>query len=198
MVKLQNDSFKLKDLGIPFIGHDSKIFIPGRAAYMIGKAEFNIIGFHTYRFHRALDGSGTVVCDRLYDVLRRLSTAEIMKHCKIRLTGYHSQPEYDVPYETIIGAKKILDRIVKEDTIAINGIDIKISEYETDGEYFNLIRSDGTSHGMYNVKKYYSVVSGEYVMFLHDNTIQTFTGIKSIEMSKDVRIMAEDLKKLWS
>lgn len=186
---LLNDTFTLSDLNIPFVNKNT-CFFKFQSLYYLSQL---ISGRNSYFFHKSLSGNNkTEICNDFYDNLTYLLSFDeesfisqsLSKKDKIPFIPY-IQPKIEKIYNNFLNGY-----------IVINNIKIFIEEYEVNGEYMVLHRKDKVIH-QNHVLKYYSNVSGQYTLFLTDGSIRSYDDIVEVEMSKDIRITTEDLKKIW-
>lgn len=195
-MKLNNDMFMLVDLRIPFVDkstifredHTRKVYNP-----FLGYDA--ILGSNVYYFHRKLDGTGVQISYNLVHDLNKIISNQLIK---TKQDGEVNLRDTDINTKTKI---ELILEDIKNGFIYINGSKIVIDEYEPDGEYFVLhskneeINSPIVING---VKKYYSIIQGQYVIFRSNGIIESFDNISSVSMSKDVRLDYDDIKVLWS
>lgn len=194
-MKLLNDRFTLSDLRIPFTNEDT-IFREDYSKYgaFTGITD-SVRGRSLYYFHKKLDGNGVQICDKL---LRDLDW--ILSNSQVKTKQLDDRDFKDIDMSTRVKIETIIENI-KAGFIYINGIKFIINDYEPDGEYFELY-SDTTNPNhpikITNVKKYYSIVSGQYIIFHSNGIISSFDNVSLVSMSKDVRLDIDDIKTLWS
>lgn len=196
-MKLKNDMFRLVDLRIPFVDKDT-VFREDRDGDMYNPftGYTSVLGSSSYYFHRKLDRTGVQVSDTLVHDLNKIKISQSIKTKQI---GEDKQLR-DIDVNTKTKIEVILENI-KNGFIYINGSKIIIDEYEPDGEYFILHSNNKQINSpiiINGVKRYYSIVQGQYVIFRSNGIIESFDNITSVSMSKDVRLDYDDIKTLWS
>lgn len=199
---LKNDSFLFSQLGIPFITNEA-VYFTNRLDFEPGlrtsRDEDIMNNRVVYTIHKSLNGTGPEVDQSLYDRLQtilRLHTTD--KPLYVVSNPFSKKQRNVIPVEPyIISSIKKIYKDLLDGQITVNGMTITIKDYELNGEYFILYKENGSVQRYSNVKGYYSITSGQYVLFFSNGFITSFDNIAKVEMSKDVRITDEDLNKIW-
>lgn len=188
-IKLIKDSFTFADLNVQGLPADFSSIAERayRGSYYSHPAIFKLnTGF---ALHKSLEG-GAVTC------------LELISKCDEVISDFDNMVIINSSGEEVPISNIVLNEIkrIKSELeagfITINNIKIDLPTYETDGEY-GIFYTDKTTYIFYRIKKYYSILEGQYTIFSSTGKIKSINGVKSMEISKDVRLTQEELEKLW-
>lgn len=190
-VKLVDDQFVFKDLNIEgltkYNTYHINSSVPRSGCYYYPD---EIVAFDTtFSLHKSLYGQHDVTCLRLLKILYKLL---YYSESAIIVTG---SKKLKLQKCTIDSIQCIMDQL-KSGFITINNVKIDLSQYETDGEYFE-IECDKARYVLNRVKKYYTTFDNQYTIFFSDGSIRSISNVNEVKMSKDVRLTKEELERLW-
>lgn len=184
-VKLVDDTFTFADLNIAGLPHfDYSIYRCVVAGY--GCPEI-VCSDDKFTLHKSLI-KGTVSCTALLEKIDKI----LGNKGTARIGLLNPIPLDEGSIKHLVNIKNDLE----SGFITINNIKIDLNTYEPNGEYAE-IYTDKIEYTLYNVKKYYSIIEGQYTFFLNNGKIKSIDGVKSMTISKDVRLTKEELERLW-
>lgn len=186
-VKVLNDKFEFYDLGFPGFKKDS--YITEKCdGYYIDRC---LVRAHEkFYIHRDMNNRNMITCE---DLVKNLK--DIISNPESYVIASYDEDDIPLSKEFVDKVKEVLDNIYKG-IIVVNNVKIDLSKYEPSGEYC-ILKSANCTYIHYAVKKYYSIISGQYVLFLADGRVKSYDNIQSMQISKDVRLTREELERIW-